>query len=440
MRHAFVLCIALAIAAWPTRSDAADDPLTPRDQLILRTLDSNGDDVISCEELAAFLDPIVIKALRDLGIEPRTPSRVSPCGARQAPAPAPEDAEQRAPDRNYGEFFRGLIRSALNSATSVSDSDDVVAAGEIAELGRANVPAPLIGTFGDLLPKVQGPKEASSQSWTDTLETWVKIRQSFLDEQGIGKPARMSLTDYGTHDETLAPGDASRVYQIKAAAVLTPAIEWALSRNVYVRPVAAYEVNVSSDAPEKDQIVHRVGVSSLILRNDSAAAFSSHLVDLTFDYSTNRGYKAAVYGATLQYSPNYRRIGIGQYLRRGSLVDFRWRPYAGVVWSHVEDAADVVAYQKRRDATDGFVRVTGELKVTDRVKVTPEVKLWHAERATTDGHASHWQGQRSVESRLVLSESKGVDRASLVWTLTYGRDSPDFLNEQTHVLSLAIKF
>jgi hypothetical protein len=435
-----LVCGALAMAA-SAQAAASQDRLAPRDQLILQTLDANGDGMISCEELAAFLDPIVVKTLRAQGIEPRVTSSVSPCGARQVPGPAPDATEPRAPDKNYAEFLRGLIRSALNTATSVSDSDDAVAPGEIAELTQASLPAPLAGTFSDLLPRTPGANGPAAEAWTDTLEKWVNIRQSFLDEQGIGKPAKISLTDHGQHDETLDAGDPSRVYQVKAAVVMAPQFEWAVWRNVYIRPVAAYEVDISSDAPEKDQIVHRVGISSVIVRNDSAAAFSSHLVDLTFDYSTNRGYKASVYGATLQYTPNYRRIGIGQYLAHGALVDFRWRPYIGVVWSHVSDADDVVAYQKEKNFAHEFVRVTGELKVTDRIKVTPEAKLWRADRTTADGQLNQWQTLRSLESRVVLSQSsKGVDRASLALTFTDGRDEPAFLNEQTTVVSLAVKF
>jgi hypothetical protein len=49
--------------------------------------------------------------------------------------------------------------------------------------------------------------------------------------------------------------------------------------------------------------------------------------------------------------------------------------------------------------------------------------------------------QRLLETRLILSQSaKGVERASLALTMTYGRTSPDFLNERKTVVGLAAKF
>jgi hypothetical protein len=189
------------------------------------------------------------------------------------------------------------------------------------------------------------------------------------------------------------------VFQIKAAVILNPPKEWTLSKNVHVRPVAAYEVDVESDTPAKDQIVTRIGLSSVIVRNDSTAPFSSHIIDWTFDYSTNRGYKATVLGTTVQYTPNYRQIGIGQYFGHGATVDFRWRPYVGVVWSDVNHADDVAAYQKLKSFTHGFVHFAGEIRLTGYGKITPEFKLWHGDRTAADGTFTHWQTQRSVEGR-----------------------------------------
>lgn len=139
---------------------------------------------------------------------------------------------------------------------------------------------------------------------------------------------------------------------------------WAASRRVSLRPVAAYEIDVTSNAPEKDQIVRRVGLSSLLMRRDSTAPLEScHRLDARL--LDNRGYHAKVRGSTLQYPPNYREVGIGRYLGHGAPVDFRWRPYIGVVCSDVKNAADVGAYQKlsifhtRIHATGGEIRLTG---------------------------------------------------------------------------------
>ena len=204
--------------------------------------------------------------------------------------------------------------------------------------------------------------------------------------------------------------------------------------------MAAYEVDVQSNAPDKDQIVTRVGLSSVLVRKSSTAPFSSHVIDWTFDYSTNRSYKATVLGTTLQYTPNYRQIGIGHTLGHGATVDFRWRPYVGLVWSDVKHADDVVAYQKLTRFTHEFVRLTGEIRLTGRGKITPELKLWHGDRTAADGTSTHWQTQESVQGSVALSQAKGVDRASLTLTWTHGRDSPDFLLEKSVVVALAIKF
>jgi hypothetical protein len=423
-------------ASPPPRQDADKT----RAELVISTLDTDGDRRISCQELVLYLNPKIATVLRKMGVEPHVTSHVPSCGPRDKEGPGDGDEESRSPEKNYEEFLRGLIRGTLNTAASDNDGDDAITLGEVMEVTQKSLPSPLTGTLGDLLPNAPATPPAASEAWTDTLEKWVDIRQSFLDEQGIGKPAKFSLTDHGEGDETLAPEKARRVYQFLASFVFTPQFEWALLKRVHVRPVAAYEVNVSSDTPAKDQIVHRIGVSTVVVRDDARAPFSSHLIDLTFDYLTNRRYRAEVYGATLQYSPNYRQLGIGQYLRRGAAIDFRWRPYVGVVWRDVQKADVVEAYQKQKDFTHRFLRVTGELKMSSRVKLTPEIRLWRGDRTSPEGAVDEWHSQRSLETRLVMSQAKGVDRASVTLTLTRGKDSPDFLNQKTTLLAFAFKF
>jgi hypothetical protein len=439
MSPARLIVLALVVVARPGAIHAAVQDLGKREQLILNALDTNSDGTISCQELATFLNPVVIKMLRDQGVEPNRTSHVPACGPRNGPAPAPADEARRSPEKNYEEFFRGLIQGALNAATSLGPSYDAIAPAEILELERAHLPEPLVGRFSDLLPALN-EASAGGESWTDTLAKWIQIRQSFLDDASIGKPAKLSWTNHGAGDETIAPGDVTRVFTINAAVILNPPVEWTLSTNVHVRPVAAYEVDLESNASATDQIVTRIGLSSVIVRDDSTAAFSSHVIDWTFDYYTNRDYSARVFGTTFQYTPNYRQIGIGQYLGHGAVVDFRWRPYVGVVWNHVTSADDVAAYKKETSFTHGFARFTGEIRLTGRGKITPEFRLWHGDRVAADGTLTHWQTQQSIEGRLALVQSAGVDRASLTLTWTHGRDSPDFLLEKSTVLALGIKF
>lgn len=439
MKRAQTFLAACALVTWSTTAFA--QALGPREQLILRALDANGDLLISCPELAAFLNPVITTQLREMGIEPRSAKVVSPCGSRQDPGPAPDDDDGRSPEENYEEYFRGLLQGALNAASSVSGTDEAVAPVEIVELEKKALPTPLSATLADVLPDSQEtPTRTDGKAWTDVLEEWVNIRQSFLDEKGIAKPAKITFTDHADDDETLDATHAHRIYALQTAIVLTPPFVFELSDYIEFAPVFALEMNIASNKPALDLIVHRFGVTSMIVRKDSTAPFSSHLIDVTFDYSTNRGYKASVVGATAQYTPQYRAIGIGQYLGRGATVDFRWRPYVGIVWNDVRDADVVKAYQEQSSFTHWYTKFAGELKITDHLKITPEWTIWRGDREASEGILERWQNHRTIEGRLVLSQSKGVDRASLTLTFNWGRSSPAFENEHSRVVSLAVKF
>ena len=45
--------------------------------------------------------------------------------------------------------------------------------------------------------------------------------------------------------------------------------------------------------------------------------------DASFARNISARRAGDVFGTTFQYTPNYRQIGIGQYLDRGATVDFR---------------------------------------------------------------------------------------------------------------------
>src|SRR5207249_3163954 len=121
----------------------------------------------------------------------------------------------------------------------------------------------------------------------------------------------------------------------------------------------------------------------------------------TFDYKTDRSYDARVFGTTIQYMPTYRAIGIGQYLGRGAPIDFRWRPYVGLVWEKVKAPGSVDAYAKLTSFTHEFIRTTGEIKLWDYWKITPEVTVWHGSRTKADGSISHWQALSTAEFRWI---------------------------------------
>jgi hypothetical protein len=408
---------------------ASPGELTERQRTVLALIDTNGDRRIDCQELAAFLQRTITERLRSIGVEPRRTSDLMPCGPRRGPG-------ARAPESDFAAYLRAQVQAALNNATATAN--DFVLPGEIAALETTPLLSPLAGTIHDLLPDPTGPPLRHRRA--DHLSDWLHIRQSFLDEQGIARPATIALTDHAASDQTVEPGGPRRLWFLQSAVVLTVPLEWDLGSRAHVRPVAAYEVNVASNAPRNDLVVHRIGVSSVIDRADSTAPFSSHIIDATFDYRTDRGYDAQVFGVTLQYTPNSRAAGIGQYLGRGATIDFRWRPYIGLVWAAVRNAGPIEAYQGTSSFRNGFARVTGELKLGDFWKLTPEGELWHAPATNSAGTVAAWRTLLTLDSRWILSRSNGAERTSLDLTGRAGRDSPDFLWQKDIALALALKF
>lgn len=289
----FLACLITALPAY-SRADQQPE-LSTRARVVLHTLDKSGDGNISCEELASFLRPAIVTALREMGIEPRSGSPVPACGDRPTQhrqetveariARTEAEGKRRSPSKDYDEYFRELIQGTLNAAQSAPETEDSIGPAEIEnELLGKTLPVPLSGTLSDVLPKLEQAASApKDQAWTDVLESWLNIRQTFLDEQGISKPAKISLATHAADDETVEPGKNRRVYVFRTAVVLTPPVVFVRTSNLEIAPVLAFEANVTSDAPVKDQIVHRAGLSSLLVRNDSAAPFSSHVIDLTFD-------------------------------------------------------------------------------------------------------------------------------------------------------------
>jgi len=330
---------------------------------------------------------------------------------------------------------RELVQSALNTGR-VRDETSITL-GELTLLESTALSEPLSGTISKLLPPK--PDATTRQPFSDVLDRWLNIRQSFLDEQSIGKPAKIALTNHAKDDETVKAGDPRRFWTFKTAVVLDSPYQKNFRNRVFVKPVVAYELSIASNAPTKDLIVHRFGLNALVLRKQSTGV-SSHIIDATFDYRTERKYDAKVLGSTVQYSPNYRKIGIGQYLGEGAAIDFRWRPYVGVVWEDVKNPGDVDAYKDMSSFTHEFFRLTGEIKLGDVIKVTPETTVWHGDRKKTDGTIDKWQDTRSLEARWIVSQSKGAERASIAVTGSIGRDSPDFKLSKQFVVAVALKF
>jgi hypothetical protein len=337
----------------------------------------------------------------------------------------------------FKSYLADLIDSILNAAAPHSAPQHTIEPDEVGKLEAVILPAPFGGTVADLLPKSEATPSAKP-SVQDRLEKWVDIRQSFLDEQSIGKPAKLSLLNHARSDETGEDGKARRVYTLKASVVLDGFVEWKPATWVVVRPVVGYEAAIESSAPQKDMIAHRLGAATDFLA-DSTSLVSSHRIKVTGDYKTDRGYRAHVYGATVQYTINAPRLGIGRYLGGGAPVDIRWRPYVGLTYADVHSAADIEAYQKMSSFTHGFWRTAAEIRLSSHVKITPEFTLWRAEREDAAGLVDRWQQHHSLEWRWVLSESEGSERISLSLSSALGRKSPDFKKEKSFELALAFK-
>jgi hypothetical protein len=400
----------------PASSKGQDAQPNERQKQVIATLDLNRDGVVNQPELEAWLDDVLRGRLADIG------------------------ASLRPDSLQWRDYIERQAARALNgSHNGKPEGQDSVEPDEVARLEGVAIEEPFGLTLRDLLPEDQTEKEPEREPWTDKLGRWLEIRQTFLDEASIGKPAKISLVNHDEDDETLDEGKSRRIYNIKASVILNGPVEWKAGANWYLRPVFGYEMNLESSAPAKDLIAHRVGLSWDYV-GASTRVFTTHHFDSTFDFKTDRGYDASVIGATLQYTPGSPKLGIGRYLGRGKPVDFAWRPYVGLVIADVRDAGAVEAFHEMDDFTHLYLKLTGELKLGARVRVTPQTVLWRGERVDAKGNEHNRHGLHSIEARLILSESEGAERASLSWSATVGRDSPDFEKQKKAELALAFKF
>lgn len=398
------LVVAQAVAA-------SAQTVTARQAVVLAAMDSSGDGTIDEDELRAFLRVAV-------------PVRAAEAGLTiGAGTPA------------FDSYLQALVSSAQNHSSA--DGNDDISPAEIAALETTPLPAPLGGSIKDLLP--QAPSAASAPSWTDHLGDWLDIRNSFLDEQSIGKPAKLTRTHVGADDETVTADAPRDTWTVDASLIVNGFLEWKWTDDLYVRPIVGYEVHVDSSKPESDRVVHRAGADVNFVRGASDVV-QSHRLLASFDYATDRGYDAKVFGATLEYTLNATRLGIGRYLGGGREVDFRWRPYAGIVWADVVNAGSVKAFTDLPGYTHAFVKVAGELRVGKRGLVTPELVVWHGTRTDAAGAAHHWQSAAAVNPRWILSMANGAERASIGLAWTIGRDSPGFDKARQLQLALAFKF
>ena len=267
-------------------------------------------------------------------------------------------------------------------------------------------------------------RERSAQ----VLGKWIQVRQSALDEQSIGKPAKLSYASRDRADESV-PGGPRSQWNINAAVILNSQKDLPIDK-LKLTPVVAYEAAMNSDKPGKDRLTTRVGMLGSYTPTKSIV--DSHFLEVLADFTTDRGYDAKIAGVTAEYSPTIVALAIGAYTQ-GDWLKFRWRPYMGVEYGNVIKAGPLVGLDG--DFTNAFIRVEPELGLFDRVKLSPTLNWWRH-----FGDDAEWFSFQGWAGRVVLSESEGKERVSIQVSYNHGRESPGF--DFTGVLetALAIKF
>lgn len=307
---------------------------------------------------------------------------------------------------------------------------------------NARLDPPLPAFLKDLLPfsiekPAPRPVPPAGKSFLQRLDEKISVRQSFLDERGIGRPATFSWTSFGDSDETLEEDRDQSKFEIRGAVTLEPysfpTAEIASFRFAS-NPVFVYEVDSSSeDKDKRNSIIHRVGLQSVLYRT----LRTGHNFDLTVDYTTDRDYRSELIGLTFQYTPNAFDIGLGQYLPRPSLqaatspVYFRWRPFLGLTAAEVRDPGDIESLQDRKDVSNGFFRVLGEVLIGSRVKITPEANLvWELE------NENEFHDAYGIAAQWLFDPN---ERLSLVLSYDYGESAPTFKQRDVFKVALGLK-
>jgi len=397
------LLLVVLTAAVP-RSVAAQG-LTPNETAAFERIDANKDNLLTREEISAFFAEL----LEDDAI----------AAGMTEPADFPG-------------YVAELTDRALNLALG-----DTVPPNRFRLLLQLDL-TPIPKTLRDMIvAPTANPQPTRSR--LDTLADWIDIRQSFLDQQSIGKPAKISVANRGGDDETVKPGDPRHIWSIQTAVIFNKIADKRAGR-LSVTPTAAYEVNVTSNTPAKDVIAHRLGVFAILRRKIPTGPFPTHLIQATVDFKTDRDYDARVWGATVQYTPFYRQIGIGRYVRHGATVDLRWQPDFGWVHANVDRPGVVTAYQQMSHFDNLYARVTGEIRLGSKWRITPQTTFWHASQTLRSGaSASNTANARSLASRWILSQSKKQE-TSFEIGFVGGRDAPDFRQQQVFTSAFGFKF
>ena len=284
--------------------------------------------------------------------------------------------------------------------------------------------------FKTLLPKA-APAPSSSTPLADRLATWLQIRQSFLDEKLVEKPATLSYSTADDSDETVEAGARRNQWSIAAAVVLR-APKWVKTTTHWeVYPVAAYEAALSSGLKkDMNSLTHRGGLVGSWL---NGAATMAHGFSATFDYNTDRSYDSTVLGGTFQYTAGVPGAAIGKFV--GGKVAVTWRPYVGFTFGDVVDQGERADLTDRVDFSDLYARIGSKLLLTTHAAVISEVSLFHQLRGTEQTY-----GLAESSFNLYITPENSKTPVSLQVSGTVGRKSPAFKKQQIAKVALAFKF
>lgn len=339
-------------------------------------------------------------------------------------------------------FSRRQARDKVSNRLQINQpQDNNIDQSELGLLETARLDSPLPPLLKDLLPpNVAMPVSSAppaKKSLLQRMDEVISLRQSFLDGVSMGKPATFTWTEFGSSDETLEQDRDRSKFEIRGALTYEPnpfqQHEFGKDPKKAVKlsynPVAVFEVDSSSeDKDKRNSLVHRVGFQSVLYRK----LRTGHNFDLTIDYTTDRDYRSDLLGFTVQYTPNAFDIGLGQWLpRRESFAHYIWRPFLGVVASHVQDPGDNADLLNKKDFTHGFARLTAAVLLGSRVKITPEfawVKEFENEK---EDHTAY-----SLTGQWLFDQA---ERVSLTVSYEYGESLPTFKKKDVVKVGLGLK-
>jgi hypothetical protein len=279
-----------------------------------------------------------------------------------------------------------------------------------------------------------------NDAWTRLKDvgSWISVRKSFLDAKDIGRPATFGLTHFGSSDATREAGSASTVFDIHGAISLAdPRFDSPReigNMSLLWNPVAVYEADMSTDTdPAAGQITHRVGAEGTLYRTKPTRWWSGHNFKVTFDYTTDREYRSVLLGGTAQYTPNFRLIGIGEYMQLGQLpFFFQWRPYIGITGAGVVNDGGIASLEKMGSYANAYLRSSADLLIGTRLHITPEVTWFNA---LLNGARNY--GLFSLSLRYSVDDD---DHVSIEAAYTRGKASPEFIDRDEVTFGLGIKF